>query len=1026
MMQLENWLHDLAYTDFPDELLRAGVSAGTRPYAAEIEEILSPDGSISASAVFCVDKLPTVCLVDGAQFSQDRETRIEQIRQRVWNQNLVSVVLVVDQERLSAYSVTNRPAAPDVMSKSDITRYGRWSAYEVQSGFIRDRLSNWFDPDERVDQRLLNNLRQVVQLLTKTGLTTTKAEALVAQVIFLCYLEQRGIIGDAYREKHRLKLLGKYVASCDGAGIDKLLARLSKDFNGDFLSSSDGGAPAWSTLRRKCFVLIAAFLNAVDFDTGQGSFWRYDFSHIPVELISGIYETLLKDRQGTLGAYYTPRHLANLVVDQAFERHPDLSNCTIYDGACGSGILLTTAFRRLLRHAEIKRRRSLRLLERISLMRESVFGNDVDETACWITAFSLYLSLLEGLDPADISLLQSDENVKLPRLIGANLNIEKGEKRGDFFSKDNPFAGSRKFDIFLCNPPWRESGDQEIPTWEDWCKRQRVPYPIGRRQIAAGFAYRATHSVKKGGVITLILPLNLIIGATAQSCEFRQRWLADVYIERIINFGDVRRLLFPAADHPCAVVRVRPRPEVEGQIALADEVVEYWTPKTDISLALGRLALHAVDRKQVFAQDIYDKPYVLISNYWGDARDIDLLRRLRRFGSLQTTMKSRPQLWLSGKGFHAANRSNPDRDLGILQNLKYLPADRLPTKYPVISTDVQLRRVRDVFPIVASPGGKNGRLYQGPRVLFPDGLIEGHRIRAVYSDVSFAFQSSVAAIGGSQADADKIKFLTAYLRSPLASYLLIMTGYSVISERPRVALDDVEEFPFCAPDNHPEPARARDILQSVARIMDKIGITPEWQREHSYVREQDNLSDHVFDYFGLTKTDRILISETVKFIAPSIQPADYGHLTTPLLQRPTQSEIKKYVNVLAAELALWRRRRNGVGSLHVKAVIGEDTGFFGAVRVATHANGGDESEIVRSAPAFTSLLMEMQVGLERHASHIHPDDLFKMPNLMVLVGDAFYFVKPLRRRFWTAKSAFSDADQMAQTVQAAAWEIARL
>jgi hypothetical protein len=77
-------------------------------------------------------------------------------------------------------------------------------------------------------------------------------------------------------------------------------------------------------------------------------------------------------------------------------------------------------------------------------------------------------------------------------------------------------------------------------------------------------------SVKPGGIVTLIMPLNLMIGATSQSCDFRQRWLEDARIERIINFGDVRRLLFPAAKHPCAVVRARPRPQVEGVIALAD------------------------------------------------------------------------------------------------------------------------------------------------------------------------------------------------------------------------------------------------------------------------------------------------------------------------------------------------------------------------------------------------------------------------------------------------------------------------
>jgi hypothetical protein len=513
--------------------------------------------------------------------------------------------------------------------------------------------------------------------------------------------------------------LEEYVSNNDGRGVDRLLKQLGSDFNGDFLSSKDGGAPRWSSLPPRSFHSIHNFLEAVDFDTSQGSFWRYDFSHIPVELISGIYETLLKDRQGTLGAYNTPRHLANLVTQQAFESFKVPSECTIYDGACGSGILLTTAFRKMLRDAEATHGKRLRFSERVALMKRTLFGSDIDETACWITAFSLYLSLLDGLSPTDISLLQTDANSKLPRLVGSGLNIEKGDHRGDFFSRNNPFAGARRFDIFLCNPPWRESADEEEPTWEAWCQDQKPPYPIGRRQIAAGFAYRAMQSVRAGGVVTLIMPLNLVIGATPQSCAFRQRWIEEARIDRIINFGDVRRLLFPAAKHPCAVVRVRPRLIADQVISLSDEMIEYWTPKTDVSLALGRLALHAVDRKVLSAHEVYEKPYLLISSYWGERRDIDLLRRMRRFGTVRLTMATRESPWISGKGFHAPNRSNKDRRLGPLKNLAFLDADRLPDAYPIIAADAQLEHVRDLYRIVASPGGRNGRLYRGPRVIFP-------------------------------------------------------------------------------------------------------------------------------------------------------------------------------------------------------------------------------------------------------------------------------------------------------------------
>lgn len=1017
---LDDWLSKLAYTDFPEGLLRVGQTAGTRPYASEIEEMLAPAGSIGASAVFCVEEQPTVCFVEAYTLSANPEQRLEQIRQRVWNQSLASVVLVLDADQITAYAVNDRTAEPESLTRRAASQRGQWSAYEVQSGFIKDRLSDWFVPDERVDRRLLANLREVVKQLTKRGLSDSQAEALMAQVIFLCYLEQRGIVGPTYRHRHGLDVLESYVAQRDGAGVDRLLKRLSADFNGDFLSSRDGGAPSWADLPPAAFVAIEDFLDAVDIETGQGSFWRYDFSHIPVELISGIYETLLKDRQGALGAYYTPRHLANLVTEQAFQLVADLSECSVYDGACGSGILLTTAFRRMLRHIEATGGRPLGFAERVALMQKSIFGNDLDETACWITAFSLYLSLLEGLEPSDISRLQSDEKIKLPKLVGKGLNIQKGVQYGDFFSPSNPFAGVRRFDVFLCNPPWRESDDDERPTWEEWCRRQEPPYPIGRRQIAAGFVYRAMQCVHANGVVALILPLNLVVGATKQSCEFRQRWMEEAYIDRIINFGDVRRLLFPAAKHPCAVVRARPRPPSEETISLARETVEYWTPKADVSLALGRLALHAVDRKLLRARDVYERPHLLISSYWGERRDVDLLKRLHRFGTVVETMESRQQPWLSGKGFHAPNNSNKDRQLGVLERLAFLSVERLPQDDPFIPSETRLERVRDHYPVVASPGGRNAQLYKGPRVVFPDGLTENLQIRAAFSDAPFAFTSSIGAIGGGKPDAALLKLLAAYLRSPLASYLMVMTSYSVIGERPRVALDDIEAFPFCAPEEHPNRELAERVVSEVARLMAELEKTAAGA---TYTRKTEELYDQVYDYFELTDAERLLVRGTIDVVARSIQPPDYLRLATPLLHRPSADEVELYANALSEELARWRARNGGAGALEVTAVVESQAGFFGAVQVKLGTKRKDKVHLSSSDVAFRSLLEELQHSLEAQASSAETEDLFKIPNVMVVAGDAFFFVKPMRRRFWLERCALADADHIVQTVHSAAWAV---
>src|SRR5688572_17922826 len=101
MASFDEWLGSLSYSSFEKDLVRSGDGVGARPYGLEIEEMLSVDRGIGAGAVFCVDHQPTVCFIDASTLGADPEARISGIRQKVWNQNLVSVIIVLDTEKLS-------------------------------------------------------------------------------------------------------------------------------------------------------------------------------------------------------------------------------------------------------------------------------------------------------------------------------------------------------------------------------------------------------------------------------------------------------------------------------------------------------------------------------------------------------------------------------------------------------------------------------------------------------------------------------------------------------------------------------------------------------------------------------------------------------------------------------------------------------------------------------------------------------------------------------------------------------------
>jgi hypothetical protein len=77
---------------------------------------------------------------------------------------------------------------------------------------------------------------------------------------------------------------------------------------------------------------------------------------------------------------------------------------------------------------------------------------------------------------------------------------------------------------------------------------------------------------------------------------------------------------------------------------------------------------------------------------------------------------------------------------------------------------------------------------------------------------------------------------------------------------------------------------------------------------------------------------------------------------------------------------------------------------------------------VFSETAFETLLKDLHASLEAQSAATGHDDLFQVPNIMVLADDSFYFFKPLRRRFWLSRAALADADHIVQTVKAAAWK----
>lgn len=1024
------WVAELGYDRVEGAFVRADDEAiDLHPFAPELRAILAPSRGVAAHGVLCVDRVPTVCLIDEQRLSSETGARQEEMRQfceRLWNQNLARIVLVADADWLEAWSVDNPDAAPQRYSLKDRAAASRdWSFAGLLGGEALRGRHAWFDPHKRVDKVLLDNILVLVESLVECGLEPAAARRLVARLIFITYLEDRRIVAETYRALRDVRPLFDLIRDRDSAGLRKLVQRLRSDFNGDFLTSADSES-GWEELSPTAFGWILDFLNRTTMRTGQASFWRYDFSQIPIELIASVYETFLASKDAKIdqlpadkakrkqGAYYTPRLLADWVVDLALQGR-DVLNERIFDGACGSGMLLTSAYRRVVRAHETRNARlglpgEADFATRKQLLLDHIFGGDIDEDACQLTAFSLYLALLSDLSPSDLAEL-SQGGHKLPHL---DRNIRRGEQ-GNFFAEAGEAANRRRFSIFLSNPPWREltASEPAAEAVRSWQMRQAAPTPhVPKRQIAAAFALGAADTLRPGGRVALILPVTPFVSGDLTQRDFRAHLIGRYRIEKIVNFSDMRRLIFADAVHPFVVLIAEARPAEDRFQSVEGESFEYWTPKTDVALAFGRLAVHGGDRADLPASALIDDEAQLAVRYWGSEADIALLQKLKRRGSIRDLTR---EGWLEAKGFHAQDEDKRRPKESWYQKAPewmsaspFLPASALPRDLPFVP-QTSLR----AFPFKQIARIPPERLFAGPRVLWTDGAHPEYGAKAVYAEAAFSYQHSVAVFSAPGTSEGRVtaRFLTAYLRSPIGIWLLLLLSSSVASERPKLHVREAMDWPFWSVARHPDPEAAANIMGSVDQLLRSVEESDNILQPLVWSQVQPQVNALIYAYFRLTDDEVALIEELATLTGPSLQPSSLSHraLIRPLRAAPTAAMMRAYCEALAATLRAWRDATGGEGEIHAAIWTGRTVPLGAAVLSLDKAPTQDRFDDDSLIEALSDAL--------RRTTEMPAEALMTIPDLALVDRNRIFLVKPMVSRFWLRRCAIEDANRLALQLQ---------
>ena len=990
--------------------------------------------ALELDGILCTDNAPLIYFKNVDEIQPQDAMRIHR---RFWNLGGAPILVLIAPQEVHIYSGLARPESIDslfpkpsclVETLDRVAPALQNFLVSAQSGAYFLEHTQSFDPDSRVDQDLLVNLgstRERLRKETQSDSSRDVVDRLLCRVVFSCYLFDREIIGANYLSEldiedcnHLRDVLSIEPRDMAISMLYRFFRALGDDFNGDLFGNDLAEEERY--IDEAHIRALSDFLHGTNVRTGQRQFWPYDFRYIPIETISAIYERFITNEDQRKGTFYTPRFLAEIVLDTALEGFGPLVGKTYLDPACGSGIFLVGLFVRIAvewTKANPEADNETRSRELMALLRTSVYGVDTSVTACRIAAFSLYLAYLDQLSPRDIQDLQRRGNV-LPHLVddrtssGSASTGRDGRATGniicaDFFSVQSDIPTDAQ--LVIGNPPWTSSASEDTDAGR-WCadNEKRIP----DKQLAAAFVWKAPYHVRDGGRICFVLPHGTLFNHSGRALEFQRRWVARHRIERVMNLADFRFCMFRDAVHPALVVRYR-----EAIPDLENDRIEYWAPKADWGSASAQfISVGSSDRTNLSLREVWkdlhsaDAPQIWKRHFWATARDLRLVDRLRDFPRLRdhvraSSEESVTKRWVRADGFQPVG---PSDDVKVAKRLElptttFIPGESGAFRLFLLPEDCQHLHSKTVT--VRQRSNTNTDVFRAPHVLFSHGLG-----RVAYADFDVCFRQSIRGIHGPPGDRSMLIFLSAYLRSQLARYFVFHTSSNWGVYRPKVHVEEIGRLPLPLPTQLENPTRAREIVDRVVEIVESAyrkSVSSFLHRTTVTDEASDIIEDLIDEYFDITPDEKLLIVDTINVVLPSLQPKS-KNVDIPTLIRANDIQLTEYTSRVCTTLD--RLASGSEYTVRGSSVVSHDLGI-GAVTLEKVRRSVDSVDI----PTLEDGLLHVFRSIVDH-SVVRHGTVRPMRGVMVFEGNRLHILKSAAQVDWTPTAALNDAETLAGTL----------
>jgi Eco57I restriction-modification methylase len=524
---------------------------------------------VGADYFYCLDselekhKIPFVYIFDFRNKSI-KENELAIINRKIWTIGEIALAIVIYSNE---FKIIDTRLPIQISQKGEfkpnllfplISKIDNKLQEQIYAGrILEDKTNDYLSVSPYV--KLLEHIdKNILIKESSIGLTSDILRPLVVKCILIKYLEEQvdekgeNIFKNNFFASYIKKGTTKEVTFCDilrYGDIPKLFAHLSERFNGGVF---DLARNEIDQISRSNLSTIATALDGHFDRDGQGSFWQlYDLKYIPIEFISRLYERFILSvdgRQKKDGAYYTPPHLARLLIDELlpFDRELDFDNFKLLDPSCGSGIFLVLAYKRLItiwmlqnKKDKIEGKEDILTLKKV--LSNCIYGIDINRDAISITATSLQIEYTSNFHPKDIDLIQFD-----------NL-IEKGNLGITGFFKW--YKNSElKFDVIVGNPPFNidkkdnkkkaQQGLDDICDNEFYVDEKNRKHDFPRRNPALTILYKSLENLlKPSGLLFMIMPSSAFL-YNPTSLLFRKTVFTKWNTNKIYDFTLLKDFLW--------------------------------------------------------------------------------------------------------------------------------------------------------------------------------------------------------------------------------------------------------------------------------------------------------------------------------------------------------------------------------------------------------------------------------------------------------------------------------------------------